>query len=246
MVVDLIIPVLNEEPNMAALLMALPREHVRRVVVVDNGSTDRTAELARRGAPGLDVVVVSEDQRGYGAACLAGLGWIKQQGDPPDAVAFLDADLSDDPGQLPRLAEPIARGEADLVIGSRPRLAEPGALESHQRFGNALACWLIRLVTGRRYGDLGPMRVIGWSSLVSLGMADRSWGWTVEMQFKAACQGLRTLELDVPYRRRRAGRSKISGSLVGTVRAGCKIVGTIGYLAWQRGGARQRRQEQGG
>lgn len=227
--VDLIIPARNEELNISALLTALPPQTLRYVVVADNGSTDQTAKLARdHGA-----VVVYEPQRGYGAACLAGLRWIAALDDPPDVVAFIDADLADNPAQLPNLCAPITNGAADLVIGSRRRLAQPGALTSTQRFGNALACRLIRLVTGQRYSDLGPMRAIRWSSLQTLAMTDRTWGWTVEMQFKAATHGLRVVEIDVPYRRRNAGQSKISGSWVGSARAGWKIITTIAKLWWR-------------
>lgn len=232
--VDLVIPARNEELNIGALLAALPRATLRHVIVADNGSTDRTAKLAQdHGA-----VVVHEPQRGYGAACLAGLGWIAALDDPPDVVAFIDADLADDPALLPTLCAPITNNKADLVIGSRRRLAQPGALTSSQRFGNALACRLIRLVTGQRYSDLGPMRAIRWSRLQTLAMSDRTWGWTVEIQFKAATQGLRFAEIDVPYRPRNAGQSKISGSWIGSVRAGWKIITTIAKL-WWRGGHRR-------
>ncbi len=225
--VDLVVPALNEQENITALIEALPA-CLRYVVVSDNGSDDRTAE--RAGDAG--AVVVSEPRRGYGAACLAALEWIRQCEVAPDMVAFLDADLSDDPGQLPMLIEAIVHGEADLAVGSRVRLAEPGALDSHQRFGNWLACALIGVVTGRRFRDLGPMRVVRWSSFQCLGMRDRTWGWMVEMNFKAAVVGLRVLEFDVPYRRRRAGTSKISGSLIGSGRAGVKILSTIVRLWW--------------
>lgn len=229
---DLIIPARNEAENLPALLAALPRGDLRRVVLADNGSTDATPDLARAG--GLEVV--AESRRGYGAACLAGLRDLAA--DPPAAVAFLDADLADDPARLATLAAPVLAGEADLVIGSRRRLAEPGALDPHQRFGNALACFLMRLVTGRRYRDLGPMRVIAWPALQQLDMRDTTWGWTVEMQFKAATRGLRVVEIDVPYRKRHAGTSKISGSLIGSARAGYKILATIAALWWSERGAR--------
>lgn len=228
MQVDLIIPARNEEANLPALLDALPRECFRRIVVCDNASTDRTAELARAG--GAEVVL--EPRRGYGAACLAGLRHLGA--DPPDIVAFIDADLSDDPAQLPRLLEPIVRGEADLVIGSRLRLALPGTLTLPQRVGNRLACSLTRLFTGQRYSDLGPMRAVIWQALQSLDMQDTTWGWTVEMQFKAARQQLRIREIDVPYRPRHAGHSKISGSIRGSVKAGWKILYTIAKLATRR------------
>jgi hypothetical protein len=135
------------------------------------------------------------------------------------------------------LIDAVVVGGADLAVGSRTAMAEPGALEPHQRFGNALACRLIRLATGRPFLDLGPMRVVRWPALRRLAMADRTWGWMVEMNFKAAARGLDVVEIDVPYRRRRAGRSKISGSLLGSARAGTKILWTIAGLWW-----RSRRQ----
>lgn len=232
--IDLIVPARNEQANIPGLLAAVPRQTLRHLIIVDNGSVDDTAPLARRGG----AVVVNEPRRGYGSACLAGLRWIEARvrpegfEEPPLAVAFLDADLADDPSHLPRLFEPIATGEADLVMGSRVRLAESGALETHQRLGNALARGLIGLITAHHYRDLGPMRAIRWSSLGPLAMRDRTWGWTVEMQFKAARLGLRVRELDVPYRRRRAGHSKISGSLIGSMRAGIRIIATIVHLWW--------------
>jgi len=233
--IDVIVPARDEEANIEALLEAVPRGVVRRVVVVDNGSSDATAELAATGG----AEVVHEPRRGYGGACLAGLAHLDRTG-PPAVVAFLDADLADDPAQLAALVEPICAGRADLVIGCRHRLAEPGALDPHQRFGNALACAMLRLFTGVRYRDLGPMRAARWSSLRRLGMRDRTWGWTVEMQFKAAVMGLRVEQLDVPYRKRRAGVSKISGSLVGSARAGYKIIATIlGLWLATRGRAAQ-------
>ena len=226
---DLIIPARNEEENLPALgraLAVLPPGLIRRVVLADNGSSDRTAELA--AAAGF--TVVHEPRPGYGAACLAGLRAL--QSEPPEAVAFLDADLADDPGQLARLIRPLAEGRADLVLGQRQALAEPGALDPHQRFGNRLTCLLLRVITGHAYGDLGPMRVIRWRSLQQLAMADQTWGWTVEMQYKAVRYGLRIVELDVPYRQRHAGRSKISGSILGSLRAGSKIITTLARLWW--------------
>lgn len=227
--VDLVIPARNEQDNIPALLATLPDRDIRHVIVVDNGSTDRTAELATmHGA-----TVICEPRRGYGAACLAGLAWIATLKQPPDIVAFLDADLADDPTDLPRLCRPIARGQADLVIASRRLLAQPGALTGPQRLGNAVACAMIRMLTGQRYTDLGPMRAARWSSLRSLDMSDQTWGWTVEMQFKAAARGMPVLEIATLYRPRRAGNSKISGTLTGSVRAGWKIMATIIRLSWQ-------------
>jgi glycosyltransferase involved in cell wall biosynthesis len=220
-IVDAVIPALDEEGSIGGVLDSLPRGLVRRVVVCDNGSTDRTAEVAlSRGA-----TVVREARRGYGAACLRALEHLRA--DPPEAVLFLDADGSDDPAEAGALVAPIAESRADLVIGSRTLgRAEPGALPPQARFGNWLATGLIRLLTRTRWTDLGPFRAVRWQSLESLRMRDRDFGWTVEMQMKAARGGLRCAEVPVRYRRR-IGRSKISGTLTGAGRAGVKILGTI-------------------
>jgi len=229
--VDLIIPARNEAQNIPALFKALNqpsvRPHLRNIIIADNGSTDSTADLAKRH----HAIVIHEPKPGYGQACLAALQWIESQ-PPPVAVAFLDADLSDDPEHLPRLIQAITQDSQDLAMGSRTALAEPGSLEPHQRFGNALACWLIGLATATKFRDLGPMRVVRWEAIQSLGMQDTTWGWIVEMNFKAAKQNLRIVEIDVPYRKRHAGKSKISGSLVGSWKAGTKIISTIAELWW--------------
>jgi glycosyltransferase involved in cell wall biosynthesis len=234
-----VIPARNELPNIAGLFDDLgpSRRLLRHVVLADNGSTDGTAAAAAaRGA-----VVVHEPRRGYGGACLAALRWIEAQAQPPEAVAFLDADRSDDPAALPALLEPIAGRRADLVIGSRRRLAEPGALGVAQRFGNRLACGLTALLTGRRYSDLGPFRAVRWRALRSLRMRDTTWGWTVEMQVKAALRGLRVVEVDVPYRRRAAGRSKISRDLRGAAAAGSRILLTVLRVWWEERSHSDRR-----
>jgi len=195
---------------------------VDEVVVVDNGSADRTASVAR--AHGTQVV--SEPRRGYGAACLAGIAHLRKN--PPDVVVFLDADHSDDPTELPALIEPILEGRADLVIGSRALgEREAGALTPVQEFGNRLATLLLRLAFGARFTDLGPFRAIRWSTLDSLAMRDRDYGWTVEMQARAARAGVACAEVPVRYRRRRAGRSKVAGTLAGAWGAGTKILFTI-------------------
>jgi rSAM/selenodomain-associated transferase 2/rSAM/selenodomain-associated transferase 1 len=216
--ISVVIPALNEEPSIGRVIAAIP-PWVDEIVVADNGSTDGTAEVAREhGAR-----TVSELRRGYGAACLAGISDLRD----PDVVVFLDGDFSDHPEEMPDLVDPIATGEVDLVIGSRVLgRCEAGALTPQQRFGNGLACALIRFFWRTPYTDLGPFRAIGSRALQRLRMADRDYGWTVEMQIKAAALGLRVREVPVRYRRR-IGTSKISGTLRGVVGAGTKILSTI-------------------
>jgi len=221
--VALVMPAFDEAEALPRVLPALPG-WLAQVIVVDNASGDGTGGIARsHGA-----TVVSEPRRGYGQACLAGLAAL---GDGIDVVVFMDADASDSPAEMAALLAPIAAGEAALVIGSRTRGAcEAGALTPQQRLGNALACALIRLIWGVRYSDLGPFRAIRRDALAALGMADRTWGWTVEMQVKAARAGLAVVEVPVSYRRR-IGQSKISGTVMGSLRAGAKILAVIGREA---------------
>lgn len=219
--IDVVIPALNEEESIALVLEALPREWVRRVVVVDNGSEDATADVARAGG----ATVVREERRGYGSACLRGLEELST--DPPSIVVFVDADFSDFPEELPRVVAPIVNDGVELVIGSRILgESEPGALLPQALFGNRLACALMRWMYGYRFSDLGPFRAIDWSALKRLQMEDRDFGWTVEMQIKAARRGLSAVEVPVSYRRR-VGVSKITGTLRGTVLAGYKILYTL-------------------
>ena len=226
MIVDVVIPALDEEQALPDVLRDLPRALVRRVIVADNGSRDRTADVARAGG----AEVVREDRKGYGAACLAALG--RLAGDPPDVVVFLDADRSDDPTELPALLEPIARGEADFVLGSRTLgTRERGALTPQQIVGNRVACAALRILYRARYTDLGPFRAIRWDALSRLAMEDRNWGWTVEMQIKAARAGLRHREVPVRYRRR-IGVSKVSGTVRGTIGASGKILWCLARYAW--------------
>ncbi len=219
--VALIIPALNEEATIGNTLAALENCGLAQVIVVDNGSTDCTAEAARgRGA-----VVVTKPRRGYGRACLAGIAALRPE---IDTVVFMDADGSDDPADMPRLLAPIRGGAADLVVGSRVLgHCEAGALTPQQRCGNALATALLRLLFGIRATDLGPFRAIRREALERLGMRDPDFGWTIEMQIRAHRIGLRVVEVPVRYRRRRFGQSKISGTLSGTLRAGTKIIWTI-------------------
>ena len=219
---DVVIPALNEEASLPMVLRDLPRPLIRRIVVADNGSTDDTAWVAQEGG----AFVVEAPRRGYGSACLAALDWLRHN-IPPDLVVFVDADWSDHPDELPRLIAPILAGEADLVIGSRVLGdREPGALLPQARAGNLVACLLIRLLYGHRYTDLGPFRAIRWDALERLGMADPNFGWTAEMQVKALRHGLLVTEVPVSYRRR-VGVSKITGTLMGTLRAGYKILWTV-------------------
>ncbi len=230
--IALLIPAFNEAPNLEPLFQAIakvPEPVFAAVVLVDNGSTDGTGEIAQR----CGATVLTETRRGYGAACLCGLEWLRQHEPEVEAVLFLDADLSDDPMACVDVMAPILTFEADLVIGSRVQQAEVGALNIVQRIGNQIACRLIYWTTGKRYSDLGPMRCITWRALQKIDMQDQTWGWTVEMQMKAALRGVRVQEVSVPYRRRHAGRSKISGTISGVVRAGYKIITTILVLWWK-------------
>lgn len=218
--VAVLIPVLNEEAALPQVLAGIPADC--RVVVCDNGSTDRSPALAAE----MGARVVHWPQRGYGGAVLAGIRSLAAQ--PPDVVVVLDGDHSFDLADLPALLGPIERGEADFVLGERVSLAEPGALTPQQRIGNRLANALIRANTGHAYRDQGPFRAIRYDRLLALGMSDLTWGWNVEMQMKAVHHGLRILE--VPVRcRPRVGTSKISGTLVGVLRAGAKIT----YACWR-------------
>jgi glycosyltransferase involved in cell wall biosynthesis len=221
--VDVIIPALNEEESLPMVIGALPRSVVRQVIVVDNGSQDGTVRAAQEAG----ATVLHEPRRGYGNACLRGIGELRRRSAPPDAVCFLDGDFADDPTELPLLLEPLELGY-DLVIGSRTLgVSESGALLPQARYGNHVATTLIRMIYGHRYTDLGPFRVIRWPALLALHMSDPGYGWTVEMQVKALKLGLRVTEVPVSYRRRAAGRSKVSGTVRGTVGAGSKILYTI-------------------
>ena len=216
--ISVIIPALDEARSIGKVLNAIP-DWVDEVIVADNGSKDGTVSVAEEhGAR-----VVREPRRGYGSACLAGIAALDQ----PDIVVFLDADFSDHPEQMASLIEPILRDEADMVIGSRVLgNAERGALTPQARFGNRLACYLMRLIWGLRYTDLGPFRAIRYTTLQRLEMADPDYGWTVEMQIKAALQGVPATEVPVDYRKR-IGHSKVSGTVRGVLGAGYKILSTI-------------------
>lgn len=220
-----IIPALNEEASIGRVIADLP-ELITMVVVGNNGSTDRTAEVAREHG----ALVVDQSERGYGAACLAALD--EARAHEPDIILFIDGDYSDDPTEAVDVLGPILDGSADLVIGSRATgESERGSLTPPQRFGNWLSTRLIRRFWGVPFTDLGPFRAITWKALEQLNMQDRNFGWTVEMQIKAAKHGLRCQEVPVRYRRR-IGTSKVSGTIKGSVMAGVIIMKTIAKEWW--------------
>jgi glycosyltransferase involved in cell wall biosynthesis len=217
--VSVVIPALNEEESIGQVLAAIPRDEVEEIIVVDGGSTDDTATIARAA----DARVIREPRRGYGRACAAGMASASG-----DIVLFLDADGAYDPGQIPELLAPILAGEADVALGSRliGKMA-PDAMPWHQRFGNRLAAQLIRWLYGLPLTDLSPFRAIRRESLLALGMKEVTYGWPTEMIVKAALRGWRIVEVAVRCRPRSGGRSKISGTVRGTVLAAYHILRTI-------------------
>ena len=217
--ISIIIPAYNEESSIGLVLDALPQEKLHEIIVVDNGSTDATARVAEEhGAR-----VVKEPRKGYGSACLKGIDEL----DAPDIVVFIDGDFSDFPEEIVLLISPIETGEKDFVLGSRMILPKSQlALLPQARYGNRLAVFLIKLFFKYEFTDLGPFRAIRYSSLMSIEMKVMDFGWTVEMQIKAVRNGLRIREVPVNYRKR-IGISKITGTVLGTFRAGTKIIYTI-------------------
>lgn len=214
MQVAVLIPVLNEERALPRVLEELPAAF--RVIVCDNGSTDRSAERAR--SAGAEVVTTP---RGYGNAILGGLAHLRAH--PPDIVVVCDGDHSVDPADFAALLGPIQRNEADFVLGDRTQLAAPGSMPPQQVYGNILATGIIHVQSGFRFRDMGPFRAIRWAAIESLRMEDPNYGWNVEMQLKAVRAGLRIVEVPV-HNRERIGRSKVSGSFRGATRAGAKIL----------------------
>lgn len=218
-----IIPAFNEENGVGQVLSEIPEGLVTEVVVVNNASTDDTERVAKAGG----ATVLREPVSGYGRACLKGIAYAKEATPIPEVIVFLDADHSDYPEEMIDLVQPILQDKADIVIGSRVLgQKETGSMTPQQIFGNWLATRLLKLFYGVKFTDLGPFRAIRFSSLIEMNMQDKTYGWTVEMQLKAAKMKMRCLEVPVRYRKR-IGFSKISGTLKGTVLAGYKILYTI-------------------
>jgi len=221
--VAVVIPTFNEAESIAAVVAELPRDTVERIIVADGGSTDGTPERARRA--GAEVVAVG---RGYGVACIAGA----RAAENAAVVVFMDGDGADDPAAIAALIGPIRAGTFDFVIASRARgEREPGSMASHQLFAGFIAGWLTKLLYGVRYSDMCAFRAIRRDTLLALGMLEPGYGWNLEMQMRVARAGLRVLEVPVAYRRRIGGRSKVAGTLRGSLRAGLKIISTFARVA---------------
>ena len=220
--IKVIIPAFNEEDSIAKVIEEIP-DMVSEVVVVSNSSTDNTEKIARSAG----ATVLTENRKGYGYACLCGMDYIGKQSKLPDIIVFMDGDYSDFPGELPRVVEPILENDCDFVIGARVKeLREEGSMTPQQVFGNWLATFLMKIMFGARYTDLGPFRAIKYDKLMLLEMEDKTYGWTVEMQLKALKKKLKYTEVPVPYKAR-IGVSKVSGTVKGSIFAGIKILGWI-------------------
>ncbi len=222
-IVDVLIPAFNEEESIGRVIGHLPAELTRKIIVANNGSTDNTKKIALESG----ATVVDQTQKGYGNACLKAMEYINNLPTHPDILVFIDGDFSDYPEQLSHVILPITNDDYDMVIGSRVLgKREKGALLPQQRLGNAIACSLIKLFYGYSFTDLGPFRAIRYQKLLQLDMQDRNFGWTVEMQIKAAKQRLKCTEVAVDYRKR-IGQSKVSGTFKGSIKAGYKILWTL-------------------
>ncbi len=222
-IIDVIIPAYNEEESIAKVIRDIPMDWVREVIVCNNNSSDNTAEVAESAG----ATVVFQPIPGYGSACLKGMEHVAAKEDTPDILVYLDGDYSDHPEELPMLIQPIMEEEIDLVIGSRAMgHLEKGAMMPQQVFGNWLATNLIRFFYKYEFTDLGPFRAIRYDRLMEIEMEDPDFGWTVEMQVKAAKFKLKCKEIPVSYRKR-IGVSKVSGTVKGTILAGHKIIWTI-------------------
>lgn len=226
--VSVVIPALDEEETIAGVVRGVPREIASEVIVVDNGSVDRTAERAREAG----ARVVREPQRGYGRACRAGVEAVNGE---CEIVVFLDGDGSDCPELMNRLVDTIEAGTHDFVIGSRTRgRRERGSMNFPQRFAGRAAGLLLHALYGVSYTDMCPFRAIRLDALRGLRMREETYGWNLEMQMRAARARLRILEVPVDHRRRAGGESKVSGNLRGTILAGTRILYTVARIAWER------------
>jgi glycosyltransferase involved in cell wall biosynthesis len=219
-----LIPAFNEQNAVCEVVMEIPKGLVSEVIVINNGSIDDTESKALS----CGATVLNEPRKGYGYACLKGIRYLSDKSkDSRDIVVFIDADHSDYPEEMTNLVDPIRSGQADLVIGSRALgQKERGSMTPQQIFGNWLATALLDLFYDVKFTDLGPFRAVRFDKLMQLNMIDTNYGWTVEMQLKAAKNGLRCAEVPVNYRKR-IGKSKVSGTVKGTVLAGIKILWTI-------------------
>jgi glycosyltransferase involved in cell wall biosynthesis len=224
--IAVVIPALNEEDAIGVVVREVPRDLVGEIIVVDNGSIDRTGEVARAAG----ARVIREPTRGYGAACLTGA----MAAQDADVLVFLDGDRSDDPSEMLTVLRPVLDGQADLVIGSRTAgLTEEGALTSTQRLGNRLVTWMVRLLYGLRLTDIGPFRAIRVETFRDLGMEHKTYGWPVEMIVKAAKKGYQVVNVPVSCRKR-IGRSKVAGTVKGSLLAGYHLLSTTVRYAWRR------------
>jgi glycosyltransferase involved in cell wall biosynthesis len=219
-IIDVIIPAYNEQCSVGKVIEDIPKSFVREIIVVNNNSSDETSKNAIKAG----ATVFNEAKQGYGYACLKGIAHCEQKSQKPDIIVFLDADYSDHPEELPEVVKPIIDDGFDMVIGSRALgEKESGSMTPQQVFGNWLATRLMRIFYRVRYSDLGPFRAIKFDKLLELKMEDKTYGWTIEMQIKAAKLGMKTREVPVTYRKR-IGKSKVSGTVKGTVFAGVKII----------------------
>lgn len=217
-----IIPAFNEENSVGNVLREIPKDLVSEIVVVNNNSNDKTKINAQKGG----ATVLDEKRQGYGYACLKGIAYVKEKKSNPDIIVFIDADYSDYPEEMKDLIRPIIEQDYDMVIGSRALgKRERGSMTPQQVFGNKLATSLMKFLYGVKYTDLGPFRAIKFDKLLELEMKDTTYGWTVEMQLKAAKKKMKTTEIAVNYRKR-IGFSKVSGTVKGTIMAGYKIITT--------------------
>ena len=218
MTVAVVIPALNEERAIAQVVAGIPRDIIDTIVVVDNGSTDRTADVARTAG----AVVVDQPERGYGAALMAGIAAVPVA----EVYVFMDGDASDVTDELGEMLRMVRAGEAQLVLGVREGAVEPGSLLWHQQLGNKLVTWMISRISRRRLRDLPSLKVIDGDTYRSLDMRERTHGWTAELITKAALRGLSIVEVKTGYRRR-IGDSKVSGSMRGSALAGYRIVAAV-------------------